>query len=55
MPKRSIVALPLGAAFEAGARAVLDRYDRLDQEAQAVVAATSHAPADIRPICPARV
>ena len=39
----------------AGARAFLDRYGRLDPEAQAVIATMSHIPVDIQPIYPNRV
>lgn len=38
-----------------GMRAFLDRYARLDAEAQAVLRATAHIPTDIRPTYPARI
>jgi hypothetical protein len=39
----------------AGARAFLDRYGRLDPEAQSVIATMGHIPVDIQPVYPARV
>jgi hypothetical protein len=39
----------------AGARAFLDRYGRLDPDAQAVIATMTRIPVDIRPIYPSRV
>jgi hypothetical protein len=39
----------------AGARAFLDRYGRLDPDAQAVIATMGHIPVDIQPIYPTRV
>jgi hypothetical protein len=38
-----------------GTRAFFERYARLDAEAQAVLAATSHIPTDIRPVYPSRI
>jgi len=39
----------------AGARAFLDRYGRLDPDAQAVIATMTHIPVDIQPTYPNRV
>lgn len=39
----------------AGAKAFLDRYGRLDDEAAAVIATMTHIPVDIQPIYPDRV
>jgi hypothetical protein len=39
----------------AGARAFLDRYGRLDPDAQAVIATMTHIPVDIQPAYPGRV
>jgi hypothetical protein len=39
----------------AGARAFLDRYGRLDPDAQAVIATMTHIPVDIQPTYPGRV
>ncbi|MEA3034094.1 MAG: hypothetical protein QOH86_2110 [Sphingomonadales bacterium] len=39
----------------AGARAFLDRYGRLDPDAQAVIATMTHIPVDIQPTYPSRV
>jgi len=39
----------------AGAKAFLDRYGRLDPEAQAVIATMVHIPVDIQPIYPSRI
>ncbi|MBV8685511.1 MAG: hypothetical protein JOZ90_16600 [Alphaproteobacteria bacterium] len=39
----------------AGAKAFLDRYGRLDPDAQAVIATMGHIPVDIQPVYPARV
>jgi hypothetical protein len=39
----------------AGAKAFLDRYGRLDPEAQAVIATMTHIPVDIQPVYPSRV
>ena len=39
----------------AGAKAFLDRYGRLDPDAQAVIATMTHIPVDIQPIYPSRV
>jgi Peptidase family M49 len=39
----------------AGAKAFLDRYGRLDPEAEAVIATMGHIPVDIQPIYPASV
>ena len=38
-----------------GAKAFLDRYGRLDPEAQAVIATMGHIPVDIQPVYPTRV
>jgi hypothetical protein len=38
-----------------GAKVFLDRYGRLDPEAQAVIATMSHIPVDIQPVYPTRV
>jgi hypothetical protein len=38
-----------------GAKAFLDRYGRLDPDAQAVIATMGHIPVDIQPIYPSRV
>jgi hypothetical protein len=39
----------------AGARAFLDRYGKLDPDAQAVIATMAHIPVDIQPTYPSRV
>jgi hypothetical protein len=39
----------------AGAKAFLDRYGRLDPDAQAVIATMGHIPVDIQPVYPSRV
>jgi hypothetical protein len=39
----------------AGAKAFLDRYGRLDPDAQAVIATMTHIPVDIQPAYPSRV
>src|SRR3954468_8050082 len=39
----------------AGAKAFLDRYGRLDPDAQAVIATMVHIPVDIQPIYPSRI
>ena len=44
-----------GEGDYAGARAFLDRYGRLDPDAQAVIATMEHIPVDIQPVYPARV
>jgi hypothetical protein len=44
-----------GEGDYAGARAFLDRYGRLDPDAQAVIATMTHIPVDIQPIYPSRV
>jgi hypothetical protein len=44
-----------GDGDHAGAKAFLDRYGRLDPQAQAVIATMSHIPVDIQPIYPSRV
>jgi hypothetical protein len=44
-----------GEGDYAGARAFLDRYGRLDPEAQAVIATMTHIPVDIQPVYPSRV
>lgn len=38
-----------------GAKAFLDRYGRLDRDAEAVIATMTHIPVDIQPIYPSRV
>jgi hypothetical protein len=44
-----------GEGDYAGAKAFLDRYGRLDAEAQAVIATMTHIPVDIQPAYPNRV
>jgi hypothetical protein len=44
-----------GEGDYAGAKAFLDRYGRLDPDAQAVIATMTHIPVDIQPIYPSRV
>jgi hypothetical protein len=44
-----------GDGDHAGAKAFLDRYGRLDPEAQAVIATMSHIPVDIQPVYPKRI
>src|SRR3954469_20388587 len=39
----------------AGAKAFLDRYGRLDPDAQAVIATMTHIPVDIQPVYPRRI
>ncbi|HEY0314266.1 MAG TPA: hypothetical protein VGC56_17465 [Allosphingosinicella sp.] len=44
-----------GEGDYAGAKAFLDRYGRLDPDAQAVIATMVHIPVDIQPIYPSRI
>jgi hypothetical protein len=44
-----------GEGDHAGAKAFLDRYGRLDPDAQAVIATMTHIPVDIQPVYPRRV
>jgi hypothetical protein len=44
-----------GVGDYAGAKAFLDRYGRLDPDAQAVIATMTHIPVDIQPVYPDRI
>jgi hypothetical protein len=44
-----------GEGDYAGAKAFLDRYGRLDPDAQAVIATMVHIPVDIQPVYPSRI